>query len=154
MTPSCWGLEPWLWSPVTTGIRWAKMTESDSFIVDLSPLGVCTSRHKRDNIRGICFSWHKVQTIPQALLTCRLCSCLVNACPNICRVKYVWSLVFSTKTFTVFLLLTEKKLPEQTGLSLSESSKSSRLDWHSQKSQLKNLPNRSSCIVLGARELL
>lgn len=154
MTHSCWGLEPWLWSPATTGMRWAEMAEIDCFTVDLSPSGVCTSHHKRQNIRGICFSWHKMQTTPQALLTRRRGSSLVNSCPNISMVKYVWSLVFSVKTLTVFLLLAEKELPEQTGLSRSESSKSSGLDWQSQKSQLKDLANRSSCTVLGARELL
>lgn len=117
VTHACWGLEPWLWSPVTTGMRKAEMTGSDGFTVDLSPSGVCTSHHERENIRGICFSWQKVQTTPQALLTRRRCSSLVYSCPNICMVKYVWSLVFSVKTFTVFLLLAAEELPEQTGLS-------------------------------------
>ena len=75
--------------------KWAERTESDGFIVDLSPSGVGTSHHKRDDIGGFGFSWHKAQSIPQVLLTCRLGSCLVNVYPNTCRAKYFQSLVFS-----------------------------------------------------------
>lgn len=127
---SYWVLELWPWSPITTEVGWA---ENDGSIVRPTQSGYLLSSFYRDSILGICLSWCKAETITCALLTRRLhgARCFWVLSKYLSRKLLQDQIilvicVLRAETSTAFLLLTGEKIPEQTGLYLSESSRRSR----------------------------